>query len=273
MESGQAIGIFDSGVGGLSVWREVAHLLPGAPLLYLADQRHMPYGARPFDEIRCYAEEITRFLLDQGAGLIVIACNTISAVALHHLRAQFPATPFVGMEPALKPAVERTHSGVVGVIATPVTIEGPLMARLVTQYANGVQVCAQACPGLAEAVEAGQLESAATRQLLQEFLQPMLAQGIDQLALGCTHYPFLRPLIEEVVGPAVAVIDPAAAVARQTARLFTPPQATHLPAHRFYTSGDVGTFEQVLARLLSAKTVEMAQIGGVTWRAGRLGLE
>ncbi|MCB0156315.1 MAG: glutamate racemase [Anaerolineae bacterium] len=273
MESGQAIGIFDSGVGGLSVWREVAHLLPAAPLHYLADQRHMPYGTRPFDEIRHFAEEITRFLLGQGARLIVIACNTISAVALHHLRAQFPATSFVGMEPALKPAVERTRSGVVGVIATPVTIEGPLMASLMARYGDGVRVFGQACPGLAEAVEAGQLENVGTRQLLQGFLQPMLAQGIDQLALGCTHYPFLRPLIEQVVGPAVAVIDPAAAVARQTARLFASPQATQLPAHRFYTSGDIDAFGPVLARLLPAETVEMAQIGGVTWRAGRLGLE
>ena len=273
-QPGGCIAIFDSGLGGLSVWREVAHLLPDEPLLYLADQVHMPYGVRPLAEIRHFAECITGFLISQGAGIIVIACNTISGVALHHLRSLFPGTLFVGMEPALKPAVQRTQSGQVGVIATPVTIQGELFSRLLEQYDGQAQVWAQACPGLAEAVEAGHLESEATLALLERYLRPLVAAGVDQLALGCSHYPFLRPLIERVVGPGVAVIDPAAAVARQTARLLARQQALpavdqHTP-YRFYTSGDVTTFQQVLGRLLPVDTVAGPQVCGGRWQADGL---
>lgn len=213
------IGVFDSGVGGLSVLRAIWRELPGEEVIFLADQAHVPYGARPLEEVRGFSEDITRFLLDQGANLIVVACNTASAAALHHLRRTFPDTPFVGMEPAVKPAAERTQSGVVGVLATPATFQGELYASVVERFASGVRLLTHTCPGLVAQIEAGELRSPSTRAILEEALLPMLAQGIDTIVLGCTHYPFVIPLIEDITGSAVRVIDPAGAVARQARRL------------------------------------------------------
>ena len=213
------IGIFDSGVGGLSVLRALRRELPHEDLLYLADQAHVPYGPRPLLEVRRYAEGITRFLLAQGAKVIVVACNTASAAALHYLRQRFPETPFVGMEPAVKPAAERTQSGVVGVLATPATFQGQLYASVVERFAQGTALLEHTCPGLVQQIEKGDLHGPQTRAILEEALQPMLAQGMDTVVLGCTHYPFVIPLIQEIVGPEVRVIDPAPAVARQTRRV------------------------------------------------------
>ncbi|MBM4458609.1 MAG: glutamate racemase [Chloroflexi bacterium] len=219
MPQASPIGLFDSGVGGLSVAREIVRQLPAHPLIYLADQAHAPYGQRSLAQIQGFAEGITRFLLAEGARVIVIACNTASAAALHWLRREFPTVPFIGMEPAIKPAAERTRSGHVGVIATAATFQGELFASLLDRFANGVIVHTQVCPELVPLVEAGELDSAATTAALDSYLAPLLAVGIDQLVLGCTHYPFLRPLIELITGPAVEIIDPAAAVARQTGRV------------------------------------------------------
>ena len=155
------IGVFDSGVGGLSVVREIMALLPAQPIIYLADQAHAPYGQRPLTEIRALAEGIARFLLAEGAGVIVIACNTASAAALHGLREQFPTVPFVGMEPAVKPAVEHTRTGHVGVIATAATFQGELFASLLDRYAGRVAIHTQICPELVPLVEAGELDSPA----------------------------------------------------------------------------------------------------------------
>ena len=215
------IGLFDSGVGGLSVVREVRRQLPACPLVYLADQGHAPYGPRPLAEIREFAGGITRFLLAQGAQVVVVACNTASAAALHWLRRAFPGVPFVGMEPALKPAAERTRTRHVGVIATAATFQGELFASLVDRYAADVVVHTQVCAQLVPLVEAGELDSPQARAAVAGYLAPLAAAGIDELVLGCTHYPFLRPLIEEVVGPHVEVIDPAGAVARQAGRILS----------------------------------------------------
>ena len=196
------VGVFDSGVGGLSVVREIMTLLPTQPIIYLADQAHAPYGQRPLTEIRALAEGIARFLLAEGAGVIVIACNTASAAALQGLREQFPAVPFVGMEPAVKPAVEHTRSGHVGVIATAATFQGELFASLLDRYAGRVAIHTQICPESVPLVEAGELNSPRARVAVHGYLAPLVAADIDQLVLGCTHYPFLRPLIEEVAGRA-----------------------------------------------------------------------
>lgn len=250
------IAIFDSGVGGLSVWREIAGQLPGEDTLYLADQAHIPYGTRALEEIRAFSEAIAGFLVEKGAQVIVIACNTASAAALHHLRRIFPQVPFVGMEPAVKPAVERTRNGTVGVIATPATFQGDLFASLMNRYASDVKVLTQVCPGLVEAVEAGALDTPATEALLRQCLAPLIEAGIDQLVLGCTHYHFLRPLIERIAGKEVAVIDPAPAVARQTARILAQRRNAASPRtcgrHVFYTSGDRATFAAQLGQLLPA---------------------
>jgi glutamate racemase len=273
MGSGGVIGVFDSGVGGLTVWREIVRQLPHEDTLYLADHAHVPYGSRPLAQVREFAEGIARFLLDQGAKVIVVACNTASAAALHDLRRTFPDVPFVGMEPAVKPAAERTHNGIVGVIATQATFQGQLFASLVERYADNVRVLTQACPGLVEAVEAGRLDTPDTEALLRQYLAPLLEAGVDQLVLGCTHYPFLRPTIERLVGAGVAVIDPAPAVARQVRRVLAQ-QGLEAGQERagqyvFYTSGGVGKFEQVLGRLVPFVGAG-PQVCAARWRDGQL---
>jgi glutamate racemase len=213
------IGLFDSGVGGLSILREVNARLPDQDLIFLADQAHVPYGPRPLGQVRDFAEGIARFLIDQGAQLIVVACNTASAAALRHLRQTLPDTPFVGMEPAVKPAVEQTTSGVVGVLATPATFQGELYASVVERFAGNVQIVPAILPGLVECIEAGDLEGPTPRQILQRAITPLLDRGADTLVLACTHYPFVIPLIRQIAGPGVRVIDPSPAIARQTERL------------------------------------------------------
>lgn len=157
------IGVFDSGVGGLSVLRAIRQFIPEADLLYLADQAHVPYGARSKSQIQAFSIAITDFLLGQGAGLIVVACNTASAAALHDLRSKFPDVPFVGMEPAVKPAAEMTHTGTVGVLATPTTFEGGMYASLVERFARDVRLLHSTCPGLVEQIEAGDLDTQRTQ--------------------------------------------------------------------------------------------------------------
>jgi glutamate racemase len=249
------IGIFDSGVGGLSVLRAVQARLPQAAIVYLGDQAHVPYGPRPLQEVRAFSEAITRYLLAQGARMIVVACNAASAAALHGLRERFPAVPFVGMEPAVKPAAETTRSGVVGVLATPATFQGELYASVIERFARGVTVLEDTCPGLVARIEFGDLHGPATRAILEKALLPMLARGMDTVVMGCTHYPFVIPLIQEISGPGVRVIDPAPAVAQQAARVLdgcgpAPLQSAARPALRCLTSGPREPFAALLPRLL-----------------------
>ena len=213
------IGIFDSGVGGLSVLKEVKTLLPHEDIEYLADQVHVPYGERSIEDVLQYSEGIARFFIELRVKLIVVACNTASAVALHHLRGKFPGIPFVGMEPAVKPAAESTLSGMVGVLATPATFHGELYASVVERFANGVTIIQDTCPGLVSQIEKGELFSSETLLILQNALSPMMKQGVDRIVLGCTHYPFVIPLITKIVGPKIQVIDPAPAVALQVERV------------------------------------------------------
>ncbi len=265
-----SVGVFDSGVGGLSVLRALRQQIPAQPVIYFADQAHVPYGPRPLGEVRAYSEQITRCLLGCGAQLIVVACNTASAAALHSLRQTFPKTPFVGMEPAVKPAAEGTQTGVVGVLATPATFQSALYASVVERFAHGVQVLQDPCPGLVQQIENGNLAGPQTRAILQTALQPMLAAGIDTVVLGCTHYPFVIPLIQEIAGPSVRVIDPAPAVARQIARVLessggladgTAPAQLH-----FITSGDAQTFQRLQSTLLA----ETGPITTAHWHKGQV---
>ncbi len=172
------IGIFDSGVGGLSVLREIHRQYPQENLIFVAGQKHVPYGPRPLEQVRAFSEAISQFLLDQGAKLMVAACNTASAAALYDLRAAFPETPFVGMEPAVKPAAEQTRSGVVGVLATPATFQGELYASVVERFANGVIVLQDTCPGLVQQIEMGELAGEVFRNInciaISEFLAAQL---------------------------------------------------------------------------------------------------
>ena len=214
-----SIGLFDSGIGGLSVLKAVQTELPDEAFVYLADQAHVPYGPRPLEEVRSFAVEISRFLLERGAKLIVVACNAASAAALRYLRERFPEISFVGMEPAVKPAAENSESRVVAVLATPATFQGALYASVVERFASGVQLLQDNCPGLVETIESGDLDGPRVRQILEKALKPMLKQGADTVVLGCTHYPFVIPLIKEISGLEVRVIDPAPAVARQVRRV------------------------------------------------------
>ena len=269
-ESGVPVGVFDSGVGGLSVLRAMRSLLPAQDLLYFGDQAHVPYGPRSLEEVRAFSEEITRFLLRRGAKLIVVACNTASAAALQHLRLTFPQVPFVGMEPAVKPAAETSRTHRVGVLATPATFQGALYASVVERFASGTTIFQDTLPGLVNEIEAGRLEGAETRRILEKALRPMLAEQIDTVVLGCTHYPFVIPLIQEIVGPAVQVIDPAPAIARQTRRLLE--QHGWLAQNEangflsFVTSGPVSPFAKILTRLLG----ESAPVEGVRWNSSNL---
>lgn len=264
------IGVFDSGVGGLSVWREIVRQLPHSDTLYVADQAHVPYGPRPLEEVQAFAEGIARFLLEEGARAIVVACNTASAAALHPLRAAFPHIPFIGMEPAVKPAAQNTRTGVVGVIATPATFQGELFASLLERFASDVRVLTQVCPGLVEAVEKGEVDTPQTEALVRTCLRPLLEAGIDELVLGCTHYPFLRGVIERTVGPAVEIVDPAPAVARQVERVLTGQGQVvsqgHMPHHTFYTTGDPLAFAAILWQLTGIQ----AQVQSLSWHGGQL---
>jgi glutamate racemase len=259
------IGIFDSGVGGLSVLREMRAQLSSEPVLYFADQGHVPYGQRKVEEVRAFSEEITRFLLDLGAKLIVVACNAASAAALRHLRQIYVTTSFVGMEPAVKPAAESTHTGVVGILATPTTFQGALYASVVERFGSGVTILQDTCPGLVGQIEKGELDSPATREILEKALIPMMEKGIDTVVMACTHYPFVIPLVNQIVGPAVRVIDPAPAVVRQTIRLLDKQglrSAGSAPGElRFFTSGEAALFRHHLPLLLG----ETGEIQQVAW--------
>jgi glutamate racemase len=211
------IGVFDSGVGGLSVLRHIRATLPDARLVYVADSAHAPYGDRPLQYIQDRSLSITQFLINQGAEAIVIACNTATAAAAGVLRERY-SLPIIAMEPAVKPAVAATKSGVVGVLATVGTLESARFAALLERYAGNVKIITQGCPGLVEQVEAGELGSPQTRALVQRYTAPLLGAGADTLILGCTHYPFLTPLIRAVVGTHITLIDTGAAVARELKR-------------------------------------------------------
>jgi glutamate racemase len=227
----------------------------------------VPYGPRPLEQVRAFSEGITRFLLDEGAKLIVVACNTASAAALTFLRQTFPDVKFVGMEPAVKPAAETTRSGVVGVLATPATFQGALYASVVERFTNGVQLMQNTCPGLVGQIEKGDLDGPRTRKILEDALLPMLEQNIDTIVLGCTHYPFVIPLIEQIAGGSVRVIDPAPSVARQVERLLEAGGMRN-PSDRgrvqFYTSGDVVSVKALLPKLLG----ESGEIVRLVWEGG-----
>lgn len=268
------IGIFDSGVGGLSVLKAIRQELPQEAVIYLADQAHVPYGLRPLDEVRQFSEKMTEYLLARSAKLVVVACNAASAAALAALRQSYPEITFVGMEPAVKPAAETTQTGRVGVLATPATFQGALYASVIERFANDVTVLQDTCPGLVAQIEAGELNHPDTRRILEKALNPMLAAGIDTIVLGCTHYPFVIPLIEEISGPGVRVIDPAPAVARQVRRVLEADKSLAPSSSErktkaqisYLTSGDPAALESLLPQLVG----ETGVVRSIQWQDGRL---
>jgi glutamate racemase len=208
------IGVFDSGVGGISVLKHIRALLPAEDLLYCADSDFAPYGNKPPEFIRERAIYLADFLIAQGAKALVVACNTATAAAIQTLRDRY-SLPIIGMEPAVKPAATATKTGVVGVLATSGTLKSAQFAALLGSYGRNITVVTEACHGLVECIERGELATAETRDLLMRYLEPLLQANADAIVLGCTHYPFVRPLIEEIVGQQITLIDTGAAVARQ----------------------------------------------------------
>lgn len=233
------IGVFDSGVGGLSILKEIRKLLPYEDFIYFADSAFCPYGGRPPEIIHGRTLAIGKFLLSRGAKLVVVACNTASAAGLNALREGLNV-PVVGVEPAVKPAVSLTKNGKVGVLATGVTLASDRFNSLLNRFCDGVEVITQPCPGLVELVEEGRLKEA--EPVLRGYLTPLLEQGSKTIVLGCTHYPFLRPMVQEMAGPEVLVIDTGQPVARQVARVLEQ-YALGKPGNQeggeeFFTSGD-----------------------------------
>ncbi len=264
-DSTSPIGVFDSGVGGISVLRAIRAQMPEESVVYLGDQGHIPYGPRSMEQIRDFSEAITKFLLAHDAKIIVVACNTASAAALKYLREKFPHVQFVGMEPAVKPAAEHTQTGKVGVLATPATFQGALYASVVERFANGVELFQNTCTGLVQQIEHGNLNGKETRKILDDALLPMLEKNIDTVVLGCTHDPFVIPRVEEIVGDKVRVIDPAPAVAKQIKRLLEAggmkSQAAGRGDVKFYTSGDSESLKSLLPILLK----ESGDVEKVEW--------
>lgn len=235
------IGVFDSGVGGLSVLRQVRELLPEADLVYAADRARAPFGTRSLDEVQVISHDISRWLLDSGADCIVIACNTASAAALESIRADHPGLPVVGMEPAVKPAAAGTSSGKVAVYATEATFQGRLFDSVVSRFAEGVEVLARACPEWVELVEAGVVAGPEAELMVRTAVEPALEAGADRIVLACTHFSFLATLIEEVAG--IPVIDPAPAVAAQVRRVA--PSQDGSARVIVAASGDEAVFERL----------------------------
>ena len=252
MDTPPPIGVFDSGVGGLSVLRELRIAFPGEDLLYVADSAFVPYGERSAEFVQARSLAIAGFLLGRKAKAIVVACNTATGAAIAELRSRFEV-PIVGIEPAVKPAVGKTASGLVAVLATSGTLASAKFADLLSRFGGGTRILIQPCPGLVEQVEEGHLQGEQVRALAAKYLLPLLEQGADTIILGCTHYPFIIPLIREIVGPAVSIVDPNTAIAHELRRRL---ESNHLlsSAHRagteeFWTSGTPAEVQVTISQL------------------------
>lgn len=252
MSSANPIGVFDSGVGGLSVLLSIREELPNEDLLYIADSKHAPYG----NKTRKYIEErsitLTRFLISQDAKAIVVACNTATSAAISTLRSMF-SLPFIAIEPAIKPGVQISESGVIGVLATEETLRSEKFCTLRQLFDDKAEIMCQPCPGLVEQVEKLDISGEKTQDLINRFISPLLERGIDTIVLGCTHYPFLLPLIKDIAGPNVTIIDTGAAVSKELARRLN---AEHIVNNRnntgsefFWTSGEIVEYRSVISSL------------------------
>jgi glutamate racemase len=247
------IGVFDSGVGGLTIWRAVRKLLPQESLIFLADSGHVPYGEKTTAELHDLTERITRFLLARDVKMIVVACNTATVHSIGHLRETFPETPFVGVVPVVKTLARHTRTGTIAVMSTPATAASPYLAGLIEEFAPDKRVINVGCDGLEDLVESGQVGTRQTTALLERHLEPVRGSAADVVGLGCTHYPFLRHRIKRMLGPGVRVYDPSRPVARRVRQLLVEHDAfaaNDAPTYEFYTTGDTALFTRVASKLL-----------------------
>jgi glutamate racemase len=257
-----SVGIFDSGVGGLSVLREIRSVIPAESLVYIADSANAPWGDKPAEYVRRRGLEIGDFLVEQGVKAIVIASNTGTAGAAEALRAKL-AIPVVGVEPAIKPAAGLTRSGVIGAIVTATMGASDRMASLLDRFGRDVRVISVPAPGLVEHVEAADLASSELRSLVERYIRPLLDAGADTIVLGSTHYVFLRPLIASIAGDGVTIVDTGTAVARQLERVLVERRlaapAGAEPGEHFWTSGDPTESARVISSLLG-RTVTVEKL-------------
>ena len=217
LHNNNPIGVFDSGVGGISVLKHIHALLPHEDLMYVADSKYAPYGNKTAEEITARCFELADYLIAKNVKALVVACNTATAAAIDELRETFDI-PIIGMEPAVKPAAEASKNGVIGVLATVGTLKSAQFAALLESYGRNVKVVTQACVGLVECIERGELDTPETKALIRQYTAPLLADGADTIVLGCTHYPFVKHVIQEIVGDKITLIDTGAAVAKQLKR-------------------------------------------------------
>jgi glutamate racemase len=266
-KAGAPIGVFDSGAGGLTILAALQQELPDETYIYFGDTAHCPYGVRSAAEITELSIRACRFLYEQGVKLIVVACNTASQAALSTLRATLPAVPFVGVVPAVKPAARATRKGRVAIAATNQAAKALYLRQLIDEFAEGIQVCAVGCPELVTLVEQGELDGPVAERTVREALQPVLAEGVDVIVLGCTHFPALRSVIERVTGNEVQIIDSGSAVSRRTRSVLEAESMLHptgLDGARrgelqVWCSGDPVTFSKVAGKILGYPVVACQQ--------------
>ena len=257
------IGLFDSGVGGLTVWRATKKLLPEESLIFLADGGHAPIGERSPEEIRDLAVRIVRFFLRQDVKLVVVACNTFTVHAIDHLRETFPELPIVGVVPVVRTLARRTRTGTIAMLSTPATAASPYLAELIKEFAPGKRVINVGCEGLEDLIDAGGAGTKRATELLERHLAPVRASKADVVGLGCTHYPFLRHRIKAILGPGVRVYDPSRPVARRVRQLLAERDALAKNAHasyRFYTTGDTEQFASVASKLLRFPMLDVGYV-------------
>ncbi|NNM22915.1 MAG: glutamate racemase [Flavobacteriaceae bacterium] len=256
------IGIFDSGVGGTSIWKEIHRLLPYERTMYLADSRNAPYGERKREEIIQLSKKNTELLLDAGCKLIVVACNTATTNAISELRATYDI-PFIGIEPAIKPAALQTHTRSIGILATKGTLSSDLFHKTSELFANGIRITEVIGKGLVPLIEQGDLDSSELRELLQNYLQPMLDAKVDHIVLGCSHYPYLIPLMQELLPKEIKIIDSGAAVARQTKAVLEKNELLNLEdisaTHQFYTNTSASTLQKLLQEFNESISIEVRE--------------
>ena len=244
----RAIGIFDSGLGGLSVWQALHDALPYESLIYLGDGARCPYGSRSREEVLKFTEEAVERLLSEGCKMIVVACNTATAVAIKYLREKYLDIPFVGLEPAVKPAALTTKSGIIGVLATKRSLEGDHFRRAEERFGSEVTILKAVGEGFVEAVEENREHTPETAEIVRKAVQPLVEAGADKIVLGCTHYPFLRAEIASVAGENVEIIDSSEAVARRVIALLEEngiAKTEGKPEYRFLTFADEAYVERL----------------------------
>lgn len=249
LNSNNPIGIFDSGVGGISIWKELNTLLPNENTIYLADSMHAPYGPKGKEEIIRLSKKNTKLLIERGVKIIIVACNTATTAAIDVLRSEY-AIPFVGIEPAIKPAAISSRQEKVGILATEGTLKSSLFQNTSSAFRSKVDIIEKVGTGLVEAIEKGDINSTPTRQLLKKYLDPMVDQGIDKLVLGCTHYPFLKPLIKQLIPQNIEIIDSGKAVAKRTEFILNQEgmlnQSSFPIRYEFFTNSNVDVLKKFI---------------------------